>query len=481
MSFDAARLRFGRTAAMIIASWIAVAGMLVTSVLANPASAAEPVATKTTLNLNADGTGTVEVTATDTVPTNYVDMWVNGTWHKTYTLTNGKATINLGTLAGGDHQIYARYRENSTTKSSDAVTTLSVTTADQVPTSTSLTVLPDGTGSIKVTSENKTPTNLVDLWVDDDYVGEYVLTDGTALLDLGTRPGGDVPVRARYRPSSTDAASEANAVWSVDTAPAPDPTECGDSIAKADGQLWTCTFADDFSGTTLDRTKWSPQEIFGSGSHDTLACYVDSPENISVSAGALHLSLIKGEPAPCAGHKDIVTSYRSGMVSTFHKWSQEYGRFEARVKTTATTESGLHEAFWLWPDDRYPEGQLAWPANGEIDIAETYSNHSGLVVPFLHTVLDELGSILTGPNANTTHTCRAERGEFNTYTLEWTSSRLEVFVNGQSCLVNTSGDEAFNKRYIMAFTQALGSQDNNPSADTPVPATMSIDYVRAWS
>ncbi|MCW2750116.1 MAG: hypothetical protein JWR83_1226, partial [Aeromicrobium sp.] len=42
-------------------------------------------------------------------------------------------------------------------------------------------------------------------------------------------------------------------------------------------------------------------------------------------------------------------------------------------------------------------------------------------------------------------------------------------------------DAAFNKRYIMAFTQALGSQGNDPTAATTVQATMSIDYVHAWS
>ncbi|MDX6278098.1 MAG: hypothetical protein QOJ72_2226, partial [Nocardioidaceae bacterium] len=243
---------------------------------------------------------------------------------------------------------------------------------------------------------------------------------------------------------------------------------------------WTCSFADDFGGTSLDRAKWLPQEVFGTGGN-ALACYVDSPNNISVSDGALHLTLLKGDPKPCVGHENIVTPYTSGMVTTFHRWSQEYGRMEARVKTTASTASGLHEVFWMWPDDRYAEGQGQWPANGEIDVAETYSNHPGIAVPFLHTALDSLGSILTGSTANTAYQCHADRGEYNTYTMEWTPDRIEIFINGTSCLVNTSSNAAFNKRYIMAFTQAIGTQDNILTSDTPVPATMSIDYVHAWS
>ncbi|WP_332662589.1 glycoside hydrolase family 16 protein [Aeromicrobium sp.] len=443
-----------------------------------PGTVAVP--TKTTLTLNADGTGTIRVTSEGAAPTNYVDMWIGNTWQKAYALTNGEAAFKLGSFPGGDHQVHVRYRPNSTTLASSDTKTWAVTTDDQVPTTTTLSVLPDGNGTIRVTAENKIPTNPVDLWVDGQYKGVHTLTDGKASFALGSRPGGDLPVIARYRPSATDGASQAGAIWSVDTAPTPDPTDCGAPILKSDGEPWTCSFADDFSGTTLDRTKWAVQEVFGTGTNE-LACYVDSPENISVADGGLHLTVRKGEAKPCAGHQNVVTPYTSGMVTTFHKWSQQYGRFEARVKTTATTISGLHEAFWLWPDIRYPEGQEEWPANGEIDIAETYSNHADLVVPFLHSSLDALGSILTGSDANTTWGCRAPRGEYNTYTLEWSAERLEIFVNGNSCLVNTSGNAAFNKRYIMAFTQALGSQDNTVSADTPVPATMSIDYVRAWS
>ena len=76
------------------------------------------------MKLNADGTGTVQVTAQNGVtPTNYVDLWIDSTWQKAYALTDGNTTVDLGDLPGGEHQIYVRYRENSTTATSDAVTT----------------------------------------------------------------------------------------------------------------------------------------------------------------------------------------------------------------------------------------------------------------------------------------------------------------------------------------------------------------------
>ena len=56
----------------------------------------------------------------------------------------------------------------------------------------------------------------------------------------------------------------------------------------------------------------------------------------------------------------------------------------------------------------------------------------------------------------------------------------EVFVNGRTCLVNTSGDSAFRKRYILNLTQALGTGTDALTAATQVPAVMNVDYVKVW-
>jgi beta-glucanase (GH16 family) len=255
---------------------------------------------------------------------------------------------------------------------------------------------------------------------------------------------------------------------------------CGPQPRKSDGRYWSCTFVDDFTGSTLDRTKWVPQTIFSSG--DALsgyACYDDDPSVVSVGSGTLNLSVRQDATAlPCANGLPG-TAYRAGMVSTYHLFSQQYGRFEARFRTTATTTPGLQESWWLWPDDRDPLAQLLWPLNGEIDIAETYSVFPDVGIPFLHYGENDNGGPI--PGTNTAWSCAAARGVFNTYTLEWTASRLEVFVNGHSCLVNTSGDSAFRKHYILNLTQALGTDANAVTAATKFPAVMNIDYVKVWN
>lgn len=258
----------------------------------------------------------------------------------------------------------------------------------------------------------------------------------------------------------------------------PPADACGVRPAKADGSLWSCTLAEEFSGTTLNRSLWKPQTTFASGVQEAHACYLDDPSVIGVSGGTLSLSVRKVDtPVSCSfGGMSGPTSYVAGMVTTYHLFSQQYGRFEARIRNTATTTPGLHETFWLWPDDRYPSTEV-WPSAGEIDISETYSRYPGLSIPFLHYSADAYGS---QPGTNTAWDCTARRGEWNTYTLTWTASRLQIDVNGRTCLVNSSGDRAFAKPYIAAFTAALGAEGNAYDGRAPLPATMSVDYLRVW-
>ena len=268
----------------------------------------------------------------------------------------------------------------------------------------------------------------------------------------------------------------------VRTLPARAPYDaCGPQPLKPDGTRWSCTFNDDFSGSALDRAKWVPQTVFSTGNapFGPYACYYDDPSLISVSGGALHLSVRELSPQrPCADDVPLPpTSYGAGMVSTYHLFSQQYGRFEARFRTTATDQPGLQESWWLWPDDREGPGG-SWPLAGEIDIAETYSKYPGVGIPFLHYTVNDNGGPI--PGVNTAWDCAAQRGAWNTYTLVWTATSIEALVNGSRCLLNTSGNPAFMKKYILDLTQALGYGDNAYTGTAPLPATMDVDYVKVW-
>lgn len=291
-----------------------------------------------------------------------------------------------------------------------------------------------------------------------------------------------VVVRARVvRPASAAPSAVTSATpTSATSTTAPLGDACGPRVLKADGTPWACTFVDNFDGTSLDRTKWVAQTNFVSGTAAAHACYRDDPRNVSVGGGTLNLTVRReSTPIACENKSLGATSdYSAGSVMTYRLFSQKYGRFEARMKAPATSVPGLQEDFWLWPDDR-DATSLIWPAAGEIDVAELYSQYPKLNIPYLHyTAWDNWGPV---PGLNTSWTCSAPRGVYNTYTLDWTATEVRIGVNGKTCLVNKRGDIAFQRRYILAFSQMLGTAANALTANTPLPSTMNVDYVRVWS
>ncbi|MET3960591.1 beta-glucanase (GH16 family) [Marmoricola sp. OAE513] len=248
-------------------------------------------------------------------------------------------------------------------------------------------------------------------------------------------------------------------------------------ITKADGSPWTCTFADEFTGTKLDTTKWVPQLTATSGFDQGGVCYTDSSTNLAVTQGALKLTLKRASWATtCKSTRgNFSTKYSSGMVSTYTKFTQAYGRFEIRAKFGTTKQPGHQSAFWLYPE---VPGNI-WPYSGEIDIAEWYSKYPDRVIPFLH-----YGGTYYDPYA-TNNNCKVANvgSAWHTYALEWTPQTIKFIYDDQVCLTNStaSGKDPFNKNYMVALTQLLGTGVNAPNVFTPSTGSMTVDYVRVWA
>ncbi len=262
---------------------------------------------------------------------------------------------------------------------------------------------------------------------------------------------------------------------------------------KPDGGDWSCTFDDEFDARTGDATTlsqaWVPQLTatsgFATGAPGAAACYVNSPQNISVSGGALQLT-VRREPAPfdCAGTR---TQYTAGMVSTYKTFSQTYGRFEVRARLPQVSVPGLQETLWLWPTDATRYGAW-WPASGEVDFSEFYSAYASWDLPYLHYNLSLLRIDPATATNQTTAMCPIALSEYNDYAVVWTPGRFTITVNGTTCLVDNyvprwglRSPQPFDQPFLVLLTQALGSGANafNPSV-TPLPATTAIDYVRVW-
>jgi beta-glucanase (GH16 family) len=234
---------------------------------------------------------------------------------------------------------------------------------------------------------------------------------------------------------------------------------------------WTCTFDDEFNGTSLNTANWAPQLTATSG-YITGGpdCYVNNPNTISVSGGYLNLSVLKVAPFTCV--PGYTPSYEAGMVTTSNLFSQTYGAFEVRAKIPDVTVPGLQETLWLYPQTTPVPGNT-----GEIDFAEFYSQYPTLDVPYLHYLLG------IGDPDVTAYNCTIDPSVFNTYEVDWTPSSITILYNGQTCLVDQpiGGPAPFNVAHFISLTQALGIGTNAPTANTPLPATTEIDWVRAWT
>jgi len=129
--------------------------------------------------------------------------------------------------------------------------------------------------------------------------------------------------------------------------------------ANASG--WVITFEDDFSGSSLDKSKWYTRYIYDNGKMDH---FNDEKQRFREKDNHVFkdgvLNLVAQKPT-AKGY------YPSGMIRS--RQTFRYGYFEARIKMPKGR--GMWPAFWL-NSDYDKNGKLSWPP--EIDIMEYAPN-----------------------------------------------------------------------------------------------------------
>lgn len=264
-------------------------------------------------------------------------------------------------------------------------------------------------------------------------------------------------------------------------APATARDACGPVLAKPGGGTWQCTFVDEFHGSSLDTEKWITQDTARTGFKTGLTCYRGA-DNVAVSSGALLLEARdEGVPLNCDNPYGVLrTRYTGGLVSTRGHFSQTFGRFEVRARWPAGRTPGLHGAFWMFPlNPTYGR----WPASGEIDIAEWRSNAPTLMLPSLH---------YNGRDSRTDTgwDCQvADVSSYHTYAAEWSPTEIRFLIDGSECFTRTWTPELpqvppqpFNHPFSMILTMGVGpaTGTNRVSSTTALPATLVVDYAKAW-
>jgi beta-glucanase (GH16 family) len=180
------------------------------------------------------------------------------------------------------------------------------------------------------------------------------------------------------------------------------------------------------------------------------------------------------------GPDNITRTYTSARLLTKKKFSQTYGRFEARIKVPYG--QGIWPAFWMLGNDIDTAG---WPTCGEIDIMENIGREPSIVHGTLH------GPGYFGANGVTaSYSLPASRkfsDDYHTFAVEWEANVIRFYVDARLYKTRTPADLppgktwVFNQPFFLILNVAVGGNfPGNPDATTIFPQLMKVDYVRVY-
>ena len=231
---------------------------------------------------------------------------------------------------------------------------------------------------------------------------------------------------------------------------------------------WVLDWNDEFSGTSLDHTKWS-EETGPYWHNNELQYYTDRPANLRVADGYLIIEARKEDLGP--------RHYTSARIRTHGLQERQYGRYEARIRIPRG--QGIWPAFWLLGASC---GRVPWPKCGEIDIMENIGKEPSIIHGTVH------GPGYSGDNgfgAPSALASGAYADDFHVFALEWEPREIRFYRDG--ILYHTvtpdrvSGQWVFEQPFYVILNLAVGGDwPGNPDASTVFPQQMLVDYVRVY-
>lgn len=286
-----------------------------------------------------------------------------------------------------------------------------------------------------------------------------------------------------------------------------------DPVPTDDG--WKLVFSDEFTGNTLDDSKWHAYQDCWGGGNQERECYTRRADNVSVHDGALDLtakfetatgpSLSEDLRAPGVEPAPATKPFTSGKVSTKGKFTLTYGRIEVRAKSP--TGQGVWPAIWLLPaQDLYGP----WPGSGEIDVMEAVNLGVKCGSCVGGTENQIYGTIHYGSNMHHYQGLSQQKafalpkdseGDWHTYRVDWNPDEIVWYVDGKDYshvklhnwrdpLQKTKpapalGNAPFDRPFYLILNLAIGglwpeSHDKGGVILSDFPKSLSVDWVHIY-
>jgi beta-glucanase (GH16 family) len=264
-------------------------------------------------------------------------------------------------------------------------------------------------------------------------------------------------------------------------------------------QTWSLAWSDEFTGTTIDTTKWT----FDYGNlnvNNELEYYcgpANDPNNQSPCSNANPNVYLDGN-----GHLVIQAirissntaaysnSWTSARMKSENLASFQYGRIESSMQLPIG--AGLWPAFWALGSNIATAG---WPQCGEQDYMENIPASAGQGPTIISSTIH--GPTYYGANGLSQRYAFPSGEEVDTayhaYGEIWSPYMIQFYVDDPTKVffVRTASDVpggtnqwVFNQNFFLLLNLAVGgtgSWPGPPDSTTPSPATMLVDYVRQYT
>jgi len=246
--------------------------------------------------------------------------------------------------------------------------------------------------------------------------------------------------------------------------------------ATTSPQQWRLTWSDEFSGAAAsppDPSKWT-HDTGGTGwGNDELEYYTDSTANAALD-GQGHL-VITASTSGASSYSCYYgpCDYTSARLSTLGLFSQEYGRFSARIELPQG--QGLWPSFWAMGDNL---DSVGWPQAGEIDTMYMFGNQTS-------EVMDGLAGPGYSPSGTDTLPSGSFSGGFHTFSVDWYPDHISFSVDGvvysTEYRVQAGQGWVFDHPFFLLLNLAVGGdQPGDPNSATSFPQRMVVDWVRVY-
>lgn len=257
-------------------------------------------------------------------------------------------------------------------------------------------------------------------------------------------------------------------------------SSAGSTPSLSDPAVWSLTWGDEFdgpSGSTVDSTKWSFDIGGGGWGNKELETYTNRTANAELQHGVLVIRALK---ETFTGPDKITRNYTSARLLTRNRFTQTYGRFEARIKVPYG--QGIWPAFWMLGNDIDTAG---WPNCGEIDIMENIGREPSIVHGTLHGPGYSAANGVTASYA--LPSSRKFSDDYHTFAIEWEPNVIRFYVDGILYKTRTPEDLptgkawVYNHPFFLILNVAVGGNwPGTPDATTVFPQQMLVDYVRVY-